>query len=46
MQIKALEHIAIVDPKLPVPKVLLSRNGLAIEQIQAENGTNHSLYAY
>ena len=41
MQLKALEHIAIVDPELPVPKVLLSRNGLAIEQIQAENGTKH-----
>ncbi len=41
MQIKALEHIARVDPELPVPRVLLSRNGLAIEQIQAENGTKH-----
>jgi 4-aminobutyrate aminotransferase-like enzyme/Ser/Thr protein kinase RdoA (MazF antagonist) len=41
MQLKALEHIAIVDPELPVPEVLLSRNGLAIEQIQAENGTKH-----
>ncbi|MGB2964143.1 MAG: aminotransferase class III-fold pyridoxal phosphate-dependent enzyme [Anaerolineales bacterium] len=43
MQIKALEHIALVDPELPVPKVLLSRNGLTIEQIQADNGTKHSL---
>ena len=43
MQLKALEHIAIVDPELPVPKVLLSRNGLVIEQIQAENGTKHSV---
>jgi 4-aminobutyrate aminotransferase-like enzyme/Ser/Thr protein kinase RdoA (MazF antagonist) len=43
MQLKALEHIAIVDPKLPVPGVLFSHNGLAIEQIQAENGANHSL---
>jgi 4-aminobutyrate aminotransferase-like enzyme/Ser/Thr protein kinase RdoA (MazF antagonist) len=43
MQIKALEHIALVDPALPVPKVLRSRNGLTIEQIQAENGTNHHL---
>jgi 4-aminobutyrate aminotransferase-like enzyme/Ser/Thr protein kinase RdoA (MazF antagonist) len=41
MQIKALEHIAVVDPELPVPRVLLSRNGLAIEQIQAENGTKN-----
>jgi 4-aminobutyrate aminotransferase-like enzyme/Ser/Thr protein kinase RdoA (MazF antagonist) len=43
MQLKAMEHIAIVDPKLPVPKVLFSRNGLALEQIQAENGANHSI---
>jgi Ser/Thr protein kinase RdoA (MazF antagonist) len=41
MQLKALEHIALVDPELPVPRILLSRNGLAIEQIQAENGTKH-----
>jgi hydroxylysine kinase len=43
LQLKALEHIARVDPGLPVPEVLLSRNGLAIEQVQAENGTNHSV---
>jgi 4-aminobutyrate aminotransferase-like enzyme/Ser/Thr protein kinase RdoA (MazF antagonist) len=43
MQLKALEHIAIVDPELPVPKVLLSRNDLAIEQIQAKNGTKYTI---
>jgi len=43
MQLKALEHIAKVDPNLPVPEVLFSRNGLAIEQIQAENGDNHNI---
>jgi 4-aminobutyrate aminotransferase-like enzyme/Ser/Thr protein kinase RdoA (MazF antagonist) len=43
MQLKALEHIALVDPRLPVPRILFSRNGSAIEQIQAENGTNHSM---
>jgi 4-aminobutyrate aminotransferase-like enzyme/Ser/Thr protein kinase RdoA (MazF antagonist) len=41
MQLKALEHIALVDPELPVPRVLSSRNGSPIEHIQAENGTNH-----
>jgi 4-aminobutyrate aminotransferase-like enzyme/Ser/Thr protein kinase RdoA (MazF antagonist) len=41
MQLKALEHIALVDPVLPVPEVLLSRKGRAIEQIQAENGRYH-----
>jgi 4-aminobutyrate aminotransferase-like enzyme/Ser/Thr protein kinase RdoA (MazF antagonist) len=43
MQLKALAHIALIDPALPIPNVLLSQNGLAIEQIQAENGTNHIL---
>jgi len=43
MQIKALEHIAIVDPELPVPRVLFSRNGLAIEQVQTEKGVKHSV---
>lgn len=42
LQLKALEHIAMVEPELPVPKVLLSKKGLAIEQIQAENGTKCS----
>ncbi len=41
MQIKALEHIAKADPELPVPEVLLSHSGLAIEQILASNGTKH-----
>jgi 4-aminobutyrate aminotransferase-like enzyme/Ser/Thr protein kinase RdoA (MazF antagonist) len=41
MQIKGLEHIKKVDPELPVPRVLYSRNGLAIEQIQTEDGTKH-----
>ncbi len=43
MQLKALEHIAMVDPSLPIPKVMHSRKGLAIEQIQAENGTEYSV---
>jgi 4-aminobutyrate aminotransferase-like enzyme/Ser/Thr protein kinase RdoA (MazF antagonist) len=43
LQLKALEHIAQVDPDLPVPEVLLSCNGLAIEQVRAENGADHSV---
>jgi 4-aminobutyrate aminotransferase-like enzyme/Ser/Thr protein kinase RdoA (MazF antagonist) len=43
MQLKALKHIALVDPELPVPKVMYSRNGLAFEQIQGENGTKHNM---
>ena len=41
MQLKALKHIALVDPTLPVPGALLSRKGQAIEQIRAENGRYH-----
>ena len=41
MQLKALEHIAVTDPGLPVPEVVISRNGMSIEQVQAQNGTRH-----
>ena len=41
MQLKALEHIVYTDPELPVPEVVISRNGLAIEQVQAPNGIQH-----
>ena len=39
MQLKALKHIALVDPKLPVPQVMISRNGLALEQIQVQESS-------
>ena len=42
MQLKALQHIARIDPELPVPGVLRSYNGFMIEQIEDENGINHS----
>lgn len=42
MQVKALEHIILVNPLLPVPRIMLSQNGLAIEQIQSENGVEHN----
>jgi len=43
MQFKALEHIARVDPELPVPRIVYSHRGSAIEQIQSESGIQHSL---
>ena len=43
MQLKALEHIAKVDPELPVPRAVYSHKGLAIEQIQSGSGTQHSI---
>lgn len=41
MQVKALEHLSRVDPELPVPEILLSRNGLSVEEIKAKDGTKH-----
>ena len=44
MQVEALAHIAIVDPELPVPKVLFSRNESALERIQADDGRSHFVH--
>ena len=44
MQVEALGHIAKVDPELPVPRVVYSRDGLALEQIQAESGLTHFIH--
>ena len=44
MQTKALEHIARVDPELPVPIVLHSLQGNAFEVIRAENGAAHVVH--
>jgi len=41
MQLKAMEYISKVDPDLPVPKVLLSKSGSAIEEVEAEEGRKH-----
>jgi Ser/Thr protein kinase RdoA (MazF antagonist) len=43
MQNKAMEHISNIDPDLPIPKVLLSLEGLAIDNILAEDGANHAM---
>jgi len=44
MQVGALNHIAQVDPELPVPRIIKSQNGLALEQVQAENGLILEVY--
>jgi 4-aminobutyrate aminotransferase-like enzyme/Ser/Thr protein kinase RdoA (MazF antagonist) len=41
MQLKAMEYISKVDPDLPVPKVLLSKSGSAIEEVEAKDGRKH-----
>ena len=43
MQLKALEHISKVDPGLPIPGVLPSRNGKIIEEIKSEDGRKHAV---
>jgi 4-aminobutyrate aminotransferase-like enzyme/Ser/Thr protein kinase RdoA (MazF antagonist) len=44
MQVEALAHIAMVDPELPVPRVLYSRNESALERIPAEDGRSHMVH--
>jgi len=44
MQAEALAHIAVVDPDLPVPRVLYSRNESALERIQANDGRFHYVH--
>jgi 4-aminobutyrate aminotransferase-like enzyme/Ser/Thr protein kinase RdoA (MazF antagonist) len=41
MQVEALAHIANVDPELPVPRVLFSRNESALEWLQDNDGRSH-----
>jgi 4-aminobutyrate aminotransferase-like enzyme/Ser/Thr protein kinase RdoA (MazF antagonist) len=44
MQVEALAHIAMVDPELPVPRVLYSRNESALEKIQSDDGQSHIVH--
>jgi 4-aminobutyrate aminotransferase-like enzyme/Ser/Thr protein kinase RdoA (MazF antagonist) len=44
MQVEALAHIALVDPELPVPRVLNSRNESALERIRANDGRSHYVH--
>jgi hydroxylysine kinase len=41
MQAEALQHIANVDPNLPVPEVVFSLNGSAVEQVHSSAGVKH-----
>lgn len=41
MQLKALKHIALVDPGLPVPQVILSKEGKLVEEVEAADGRIH-----
>ena len=44
-QIEALRHIERVDPGLPVPRVLLTRDGRTTGQFEAAAGRRHVVYA-
>jgi 4-aminobutyrate aminotransferase-like enzyme/Ser/Thr protein kinase RdoA (MazF antagonist) len=44
-QIEALRHIERVDPGLPVPRVLLTRDGRTTGQLEAAAGRRHVVYA-
>jgi 4-aminobutyrate aminotransferase-like enzyme/Ser/Thr protein kinase RdoA (MazF antagonist) len=44
MQVEALAHIAVVDPDLPVPRVLHTRKGFALEKIQDDDGRSHHVH--
>ena len=41
LQLKALEHISRVDPDFPVPRILQSKSGRAIEEVSARDGRQH-----
>lgn len=43
-QIETLRHIARVDPKLPVPRVRLTRDGATTVRITAEDGASHIFF--
>lgn len=42
-QMRALEHVAKVDPGLPVPRVCRAADGAASSTIRGEDGTDHVL---
>lgn len=41
MQAEALQHIADVAPKLPVPEVVFSLSGAAVERVRSSAGVNY-----
>jgi 4-aminobutyrate aminotransferase-like enzyme/Ser/Thr protein kinase RdoA (MazF antagonist) len=43
-QLLAMQHIARIDPTLPVPRVRLAKDGGTTRQITAPDGTRHVFY--
>ncbi|MFM9841567.1 MAG: phosphotransferase [Dongiaceae bacterium] len=46
LQTASLRHIARADPALPVPRVVLSRDGKAVAWVTLENGARHMARVY
>lgn len=45
LQISALRHVTRIDPTLPVPRLIGSRGGADLVQVEAPDGTPHVVYA-
>jgi 4-aminobutyrate aminotransferase-like enzyme/Ser/Thr protein kinase RdoA (MazF antagonist) len=43
-QVSALQHLAEVDPSLPVPKPLLNAQGRALTKVEFSDGSNHLIH--
>ncbi len=43
LQVEALQHIRSRDPSLPVPRVLVDRDGQLLRRVTVENGDSHIL---
>jgi 4-aminobutyrate aminotransferase-like enzyme/Ser/Thr protein kinase RdoA (MazF antagonist) len=45
LQIASLQHVAKADPDLPVPRVILTRDGRSRSLVQGPEGASHVVYA-
>ena len=44
-EIKALAHIALTDPTLPIPRLIPTRSGMPVSTIEDEKGNKHIVHA-
>lgn len=45
LQITALQHVARIDPGLPVPRLIATRDGGVLAQVEGLQGERHAVYA-
>ena len=43
-QVSALQHLAVVDPSLPVPRLLVNKKGQALSKIRFSDDNIHSVH--